>query len=85
MYGYTRRGVGQFDPGAFLSTSVITPAEKTAQYTMLGAVGAGAVALILLLAGEIVASKKRLPVAGLIALPVVGTLVGLALVKKEYS
>ncbi len=83
MYGQPR--LGDISPASFFESTVQTPAEKTAQYTMLGAIGAAGVAVILMYAGGLLSPKNRPTAALLIAAPVLGVGAGLLAVKREYS
>lgn len=82
---YNRPTLGQINPASFFQSTVQTPAEKTAQYTLLGAAGAAAIAVIAMYAGGLLAPRNRPTAAMLIAAPVLGVGAGLLAVKQEYS
>ena len=62
-----------------LDKTIVTPAERIAQYGLLGAgIGLG-LAMVVGLASELVPRKSRWGVLGLIAVPAVGAAAGIVL------
>lgn len=76
---------GQVQPTAFLQQSIVTPAEKIAQYTLIGASGGALLAALAMYAFDTVPRQKRAHVATLIAVPAVGAIAGAMIVKREYQ
>ena len=59
-----------------IDSAIVTPAERIAQYSALGALGGLGLAAVLGLALEIVPRKNRWGVLGLLAVPALGAVGG---------
>jgi hypothetical protein len=59
-----------------IDSAIVTPAERVAQYSVLGALGGLGLAAVLGLSLELVPRKNRWGILGLLAVPAVGAAAG---------
>lgn len=84
------RGLGQVSAPAILTDlqnelqrSIVTPAERTAQYSLLGATAAAAVAAIVALSMRRRPTRSAVSLFALLAVPVAGAGAGIYLATRE--
>ncbi len=86
-YGSTfgRGGTGQLRIRNLFDQTVVTPAERIAQFAVLGAAGGFALSALVMLGTDAVPKKRRWSTLGLLSIPAAATIGAVLVAGSEYQ